>query len=94
MFLKFFERKKIENNDFEKKFIALIEEINMNAPVKIIYKDKSEEKIVSIFKEIASEIKRIELQEKIQFLEDKVSLNLDESLYSELLSLRNQLKRE
>jgi len=91
---KFFERKKIEINDFEKKYIPLIEEININAPVKIIYKDKSEEKIVSIFKEIVAEIKRIELQKKIQFLEDKVSLNLDENLYSELLSLRNQLKRE
>ena len=34
----------------------------------------------------------IELQKKIEFLEDKVSINLDEKLYSELLSLRNQLK--
>ena len=32
------------------------------------------------------------IQEKIEFLEGKVSLNLDENLYSELLSLRNQLK--
>ena len=39
-----------------------------------------------------SEIKKIELQKKIEFLEDKVSSNLDENLYSELLSLRNQLK--
>ena len=29
---------------------------------------------------------------KIETLEDKVSINLDEGLYSELLSLRNQLK--
>ena len=46
-----------------------------------------------MFNEIVEEIKRIELQEKIEFLEGKVSLNLDENLYSELLSLRNQLKR-
>ena len=91
---KFFEKKKIEINDFEKKFIDIIAKINLNAPVKIIYKNKNEEKTVSIFNEITVEIKRIELQEKIQFLEDKVSLNLDENLYSELLSLRNQLKRE
>jgi hypothetical protein len=45
-----------------------------------------------MFNEITSEIKKIELRKKIQSLEDKVSLNLDESLYSELLSLRNQLK--
>ena len=40
-----------------------------------------------------NEIKKIELQKKIEFLEDKVSLNLNENLYSELLSLRNQLKK-
>ena len=39
-----------------------------------------------------SEIKKIELRNKIETLEDKVSLNLDENLYTELLSLRNQLK--
>ena len=46
-----------------------------------------------MFNEIVEEIKRIELQEKIEFLEGKVSLNLNENLYSELLSLRNQLKK-
>ena len=67
--------------------------ISINAPVKIIYKNKSDREIVSIFNEIMKEIKKIELQEKIEFLEDKVSLNLNENLYSELLSLRNQLKK-
>ena len=45
-----------------------------------------------MFNEIIKEIREIELQKKIESLEDKVSLNLDENLYSELLSLRNQLK--
>jgi hypothetical protein len=45
-----------------------------------------------MFTEIISEIKKIDLQKKIESLEDKVSLNLDEKLYSELLSLRNQIK--
>ena len=67
--------------------------ININAPVKIIYKNKSDTEIVSMFNEIINEIKKIELQKKIEFLEDKVSLNLNENLYSELLSLRNQLKK-
>ena len=39
-----------------------------------------------------NEIKQIDLREKIDSLESKVSINLDEKLYSELLSLRNQLK--
>ena len=52
-----------------------------------------EEEIVFMFNDIMDEIKKIELREKIESLEDKVSLNLDETLYSELLQLRNQLKR-
>ena len=32
------------------------------------------------------------LRSKIESLEEKVSSNLDEKLYSELLTLRNQLK--
>ena len=64
----------------------------MNAPIKIIYKNKNEGEIISMFNEIINEIKKIELRKKIDSLEDKVSTNLDETLYSKLLSLRNQLK--
>jgi DNA primase len=88
----FFDKKKISVEDFEKKYENLINNIILKAPVKIICKSKKEEEITSMFNEVASEIKKIELREKIEFLEDKVSINLDENLYSELLSLRNQLK--
>ena len=90
---KFFDRKKLYIEDFDKKFNNIIEIINNNAPVKIIYKNKHDDEIVLMFGEIVDEIKKIELRKKIESLEDKVSLNLDENLYSELLSLRNQLKR-
>ena len=89
---KFFDRKKLKQEDFDQKFKDTINLINTNAPVKIIHKNKSEPEIILMFNEIIGEIKKIELKKKIEFLEDKVSLNLDESLYSELLSLRNQLK--
>ena len=89
---KFFEKKFLDLEDFDKQFKDLINLVNINAPVKIICKNKKESEIVLIFTEIIGEIKKIQLQEKINFLEDKVSLNLDENLYSELLSLRNQLK--
>ena len=88
----FFERKKIISNDFDKKFNDIIETININAPVKIISNNKTEDEIVNIFKKIIDEIKKINLRLKIESLENKVSLNLDENLYSELLSLRSQLK--
>jgi len=89
---KFFDRKMINLEDFEEKFKKIIDLIINNAPVKIIQKKKNENEILLIFNEIIDEMKKIELKKKIQFLEDKVSMNLDESLYSELLSLRNQLK--
>ena len=90
---KFFNRKKINLEDFEQKFRDIINLITMNAPIKIIHKNKNEAEIDLMFNEIINEIKKIELRKKIEFLEDKVSINLDETLYSELLLLRNQLKR-
>ena len=89
---KFFDRKKVNIEDFDEKYRELIKAINTNAPVKIISSNKDEKKIISLFNEIIVEIKKIGLKKKISSLEDKVSLNLDEKLYSELLSLRNQLK--
>jgi len=88
----FFERKKVKLEDFDEKYKKVINLININAPVKIIAKSKKEEEVIMIFNEIIREIKEIELWEKIKCLEDKASTNLDEKLYSELLSLRNQLK--
>jgi len=89
---KFFNRKKLRLEDFDAKFRNIINLINVNAPVKIITKNKNEAEIFIMFNEIISEIKKIDLRKRVEFLEDKVSLNLDEKLYSELLSLRNQLK--
>ena len=89
---KFFDRKKLKSDDFDKKYENMIGIINVIAPVKIIINNKSEKEIVIIFNEIKNEIKKIDLRNKIETLESKVSLNLDEKLYSELLSLRNQLK--
>ena len=82
----------MNTEDFGEKFENIIKLINENAPVKIIVENKNEEDIVGIFNEIISEINKIDLRTKIETLEDKISLNLDEKLYSELLSLRNQLK--
>ena len=89
---KFFDRKVIKLEDFEQKYQKIIDLVNNNAPIKIIYRKKNENEIISFFNEIVEEIKKIELRLRIEFLEDKASLNLDEKLYSELLLLRNQLK--
>ena len=89
---KFFDKKELKIDDFDEKFKNIISEINENAPIKIIHKNKSDNDIILMFNEILKEIEKIELRKKIESLEDKVSLNLDENLYSELLTLRNQLK--
>ena len=88
----YFDNQKINTNDFDEKFKSTIELISLNAPIKIIHHNKNESEIMLMFNEIVSEIKKIELRNKIQSLEDKVALNLDETLYTELLTLRNQLK--
>ena len=90
---KFLDKKKLNSEDFGGKFRDKINQINMNAPVKIIAKNKKEKEIVSMFDEIIDEMKKINLREKAEFLEGRVSSNLDEELYSELLSVRSQLKR-
>ena len=89
---KFFNKKELKIEDFNEKFRDFINLINTNALVKNIVKKKNEEEIIILFNEIMSEINRIDLRERIELLEEEVALNLDEKLYSELLSLRNQLK--
>ena len=83
---------KLQIEDFEEEFKDIFNQIIVNAPVKVIIKNKKEEEITAIFDEIVNEIKKIDLRDKIENLEKKVSLNLNEKHYSELLSLRNQLK--
>ncbi len=87
-----FEDKVLKLDSFDEKFKKMINHVNANAPIKIIYKNKNESEIILMFNEIVSDLKKIELKKKIEYLEDKVALNLDESSYTELLSLRNQLK--
>tara|TARA_B100001123_G_scaffold394098_1_gene474617 strand:+ start:538 stop:2325 length:1788 start_codon:yes stop_codon:yes gene_type:complete len=89
---KFLDEKKLNLDNLEEKFKNIVKLINENAPVKIIVKYKKDEDIIELFEEIVGEISKIDLRTKIESLEDKISLNLDENLYSELLTLRNQLK--
>ena len=55
---KFFERKKLQAEDFEQKYKDIINLITINAPIKIIYKEKNEEEIILMFDEIMNEIKK------------------------------------
>ena len=68
----FFDKKKIDIEDLEPKFQNIVNIITGNAPIKEIYKNIKEKDVILIFNEITEEIKKIELREKIQSLEDKV----------------------
>ena len=63
---------------------------NLDTEVSYTYSDLQDVKFDKA--EIINEISNIDLRSKIESLERKVSINLDEKLYTELLSLRNQLK--
>ena len=89
---KFFDKKKLNIEDFDQQHQDILSLIGLNAPVKDIMGKKTEDEIIVIFNEIIKEINKINLRLKIDTLEEKVASNLDENLYSELLSLRNQLK--
>ena len=53
---KFFNRNELNPEDFEQKFKDIINLITMNAPIKIIYKNKNEAEIILMFNEIINEI--------------------------------------
>jgi len=85
-------KKKLDSEDCEKKFLDLFKNVNKFAPVKMITENKNEQSLLNIFYEILDEIKEIELNNKIQALEDKVAKEMDEKLYAELLSLKSHRK--
>ena len=54
----------------------------------------SYEEIEELFVELINDLKEMNHLKQIEFLENKVAKNLDESSYSELLKLKSQLNRD
>ena len=71
-----------------------MKEINENSNIQIIVKNKTDRDILDLFDELISDHKAQSNLKKIENLEQKLINNLDESSYSELLKLKNQLNRE
>ena len=72
----------------------LINEIKENSNIQLITKNKNDQEIIELFDELILEFKEQNNLRKIESLEKKLINNLDESSYSELLKLKNQLNRE
>ena len=88
--------KDYETNTFKEKFkrtkyFNLINDINTFVPVKFISKiKKDDDEMLLIFEEINNDLKRFELNQKINSLEQKMIQDMNEETYKELLDLKRQ----
>ena len=62
--------------------------------ISAILRKKSEAEIVEILRELITELKDLKNLGKLESFEKKLLNKFDESSYSELLKLKNQLNRE
>ena len=72
----------------------LVKEINENSSIQVITKAKNDKAIQDLLNDLISEFKELNNLKKIESLEKKLINNLDESSFSELIKLKNQLNRE
>ena len=73
------------------KYINLINDINAFAPIKFIAKiKKDDDEMLLIFEEINNDLKKFELNQKIDSLEKKMIQDMNEETYKELLDLKKQ----
>ena len=78
------------NTEYKK----LTEEITENSNIQMITKDKTHQDILDLLNELVLDFKEQNNLKKIESLEKKLINNLDESSYSELIKLKNQLNRD
>ena len=92
----------LKNNDvfinnkpkIDEKYKSLMSEIEKNTNLKNILLKKNEEEREEILNDLIEELKEMNQLKQIEFLENKVAKNLDETSYSELIKLKSQLNRE
>jgi len=78
----------------DEKYNDLVHEIEKNTNLKNILLKKKDEEREEILSDLIEELQEMNHLKQIEFLENKVAKNLDESSYSELIKLKNQLNRE
>jgi len=77
-----------------KKYKSLISEIEKNINLKKILSKKNETEREEILNDLVEELKKMNQLKEIEYLENKVAKNLDESSYSELIKLKSQINSE
>jgi DNA primase len=78
----------------EEKYNDLVNEIEKNINLKNILIKKDNLERDEILADLIKELKEMNHLKQIEFLENKVAKNLDESSYSELIKLKSQLNSE
>tara|TARA_B110000881_G_C18562403_1_gene510607 strand:- start:717 stop:1778 length:1062 start_codon:yes stop_codon:yes gene_type:complete len=78
----------------KEKYNNLIAKINNHVILQEILKNKQDHEKQEVLEDLISEIKEMNHLKQIEFLEDKVAKDLDETSYHELLKLKSQLNRE
>ena len=88
---KAFETDTLKEKFKQTKYLSLINDISALAPVKFITEiKKNDNEILLIFDEINNDLKKFELNQKIDNLEKKMIQNMNEETYKELLDLKRQ----
>ena len=88
---KVFETNTLKEKFKQTKYLSLINDIIALAPVKFITGiKKNDDEILFIFDEIYNDLKKFELNQKIDNLEKKMIQNMNEETYKELLDLKRQ----
>jgi DNA primase len=88
---KTFETGTLKEKFKQTKYLSLINDISTLAPVKFITEiKKNDDEILLIFDEINNDLKKFELNQKINNLEKKMIQNMNEETYKELLDLKRQ----
>jgi len=72
----------------------LIDDIEKDINLKNILSKKDDVEREETLNDLMAELKEMNHLKQIEFLEDKVAKNLDESSYSELIKLKSQLNRQ
>ena len=88
---KTFETNTLKEKFKQTKYLSLINDISALAPIKFITEiKKNDDEILLIFDEINNDLKKFELNQKIDNLEKKMIQNMNEETYKELLNLKRQ----
>ncbi|MBO6490102.1 MAG: hypothetical protein HVK24_00190, partial [Pelagibacteraceae bacterium] len=91
---KTFETNTLKEKFKQPKYLSLINDISALAPVKFITEiKKNDDEILLVFDEINNDLKKFELNQKINNLEKKMIQNMNEETYKELLDLKRQVNK-